>query len=141
MLRSVRQKADLLPAAASSSGKFINSCFKSTSSTHNSKVQPKEQPQSDVETKEISSSSEVEYGVPTRMMASEAFVEAMLAQGVTDMFGIVGSAFMDPLDIFPEAGIRFVSVQHEQNAGHMADGYARATGKHGVCIAQNGPGK
>ena len=48
---------------------------------------------------------------------------------------------MDPLDIFPEAGIRFVSVQHEQNAGHMADGYARATGKHGVCIAQNGPGK
>ena len=47
---------------------------------------------------------------------------------------------MDALDIFPEAGIRFVSVQHEQNAGHMADGYARISGKHGVCIAQNGPG-
>ena len=144
MLRSIRQKADLLPAAASSS-KFINSCFKSTSTSHNSKVQQ----QSDVEKRILTpesfsketSLSEIEYGVPTRMMASEAFVEAMLAQGVTDMFGIVGSAFMDPLDIFPEAGIRFVSVQHEQNAGHMADGYARATGKHGVCIAQNGPGK
>jgi len=79
-------------------------------------------------------------GVPTHMMASEAFVEAMVAQGVTEIFGIVGSAFMDALDIFPEAGIRFVPVQHEQNAGHMADGYARISGKHGVCIAQNGPG-
>jgi len=79
-------------------------------------------------------------GVPTHMMASEAFVEAMVAQGVTDIFGIVGSAFMDALDIFPEAGIRFISVQHEQNAGHMADGYSRISGKHGVCIAQNGPG-
>merc|ERR1712080_293325 len=69
-------------------------------------------------------------------MASEAFVEAMVAQGVTDIFGIVGSAFMDALDIFPEAGIRFISVQHEQNAGHMADGYSRISGKHGVCIAQ-----
>merc|ERR1712080_174332 len=73
-------------------------------------------------------------------MASEAFVEAMVAQGVTDIFGIVGSAFMDALDIFPEAGIRFISVQHEQNAGHMADGYSRISRKHGVCIAQNGPG-
>lgn len=79
-------------------------------------------------------------GVPTKMMASEAFVETLVAQGVTDITGIVGSAFMDALDLFPDAGIRFVSVQHEQNAGHMADGYARASGKHGVCIAQNGPG-
>ena len=38
---------------------------------------------------------------------------------------------MDPLDLFPAAGIRFVSVQHEQNAVHMADGYARASGKTG----------
>lgn len=80
-------------------------------------------------------------GVPTKMMGSEAFVETLVAQGVTDVIGIVGSAFMDALDLFPEAGIRFVSVQHEQNAGHMADGYARASGRHGVCIAQNGPGR
>lgn len=82
----------------------------------------------------------VPQNVPIRMTASEAFVETLLAQGVTNVFGIVGSAFMDALDLFPEAGIRFVSVQHEQNAAHMADGYARASGKHGVCTAQNGPG-
>jgi sulfoacetaldehyde acetyltransferase len=74
------------------------------------------------------------------MMGSEAFVETLVRQGVTDVIGIVGSAFMDALDLFPEAGIRFVSVQHEQNAVHMADGYSRISGKHGVCIAQNGPG-
>jgi sulfoacetaldehyde acetyltransferase len=74
------------------------------------------------------------------MSASEAFVETLVAHGVTDVFGIVGSAYMDALDIFPAAGIRFWSVAHEQNAAHMADGYARASGRHGVCIAQNGPG-
>src|SRR5258708_30418560 len=47
---------------------------------------------------------------------------------------------MDAHDLFPLAGIRFISVAHEQNAAHMADGYSRVTGKHGVCIAQNGPG-
>ena len=75
-----------------------------------------------------------------RMTPSEAFVETLRAQGVKDTFGIVGSAYMDAHDLFPLAGIRFVSVAHEQNAAHMADGYARVTGRHGVCIAQNGPG-
>lgn len=75
-----------------------------------------------------------------KMTASEAFVETLASQGVTEVFGIVGSAFMDALDIFPGAGIRFVPVAHEQGAIHMADGYARVSGRHGVCIAQNGPG-
>jgi sulfoacetaldehyde acetyltransferase len=75
-----------------------------------------------------------------RMTPSEAFVETLVAQGVTDVFGIVGSAYMDALDLFPAAGIRFVMVAHEQGAAHMADGYARVSGRHGVCIAQNGPG-
>ena len=75
-----------------------------------------------------------------KMTASEAFVETLASQGVTEVFGIVGSAFMDALDIFPGAGIRFVPVAHEQGAVHMADGYARVSGRHGVCIAQNGPG-
>src|SRR5579862_3259755 len=75
-----------------------------------------------------------------RMTPSEALVETLAAQGVRDIFGIVGSAFMDALDIFPAAGIRFIPVAHEQGAAHMADGYARVSGKHGVCIAQNGPG-
>lgn len=74
------------------------------------------------------------------MTPSEALVETLAANGVTDVFGIVGSAFMDALDIFPAAGIRFIPVVHEQGAGHMADGYARVSGRHGVCIAQNGPG-
>ena len=77
---------------------------------------------------------------PQKMAPSEALVETLAAQGVTHVFGIVGSAFMDALDIFPAAGIRFVPVAHEQGAIHMADGYARASGRHGVCIAQNGPG-
>ncbi len=76
----------------------------------------------------------------TRMTASEAFVETLVAQGVTDVFGIVGSAYMDALDIFPAAGIRFIPTVHEQGAAHMADGYARVSGRHGVCIGQNGPG-
>jgi len=76
----------------------------------------------------------------TRMTSSEAFVEQLVAEGVTDIFGIVGSAYMDALDIFEPAGIRFISVAHEQNAAHMADGYARSTNRHGVCVGQNGPG-
>ncbi|HWZ74859.1 MAG TPA: sulfoacetaldehyde acetyltransferase [Casimicrobiaceae bacterium] len=74
------------------------------------------------------------------MTPSEAFVETLVAQGVTEVFGIVGSAYMDALDLFPLAGIRFISVAHEQGGGHMADGYSRVSGRHGVCIAQNGPG-
>jgi len=77
---------------------------------------------------------------PTRMTPSEAFVETMVAQGVDTMFGIMGSAFMDAMDIFAPAGIRLIPVVHEQGAGHMADGYSRVSGRHGVIIGQNGPG-
>ena len=76
----------------------------------------------------------------TRMTTSEAFVETMAANGVTDIFGIMGSSFMDAMDIFAPAGIRLIPVVHEQGAGHMADGYARVSGRHGVVIGQNGPG-
>ena len=75
-----------------------------------------------------------------KMTPSEAFVETLVANGVTDVFGIMGSAFMDAMDIFAPAGIRLVPVVHEQGAGHMADGYARVSGRHGVVIGQNGPG-
>ena len=76
----------------------------------------------------------------TRMTPSEAFVETMVANGVTTAFGIMGSAFMDAMDIFAPAGIRLVPVVHEQGGAHMADGYARVSGRHGVVIGQNGPG-
>ena len=72
-----------------------------------------------------------------RMTPSEAFVETLVANGVTDMFGIMGSAFMDAMDIFAPAGIRLVPVVHEQGAGHMADGYARVSNRHGVVIGPN----
>ncbi|MCK9516251.1 MAG: sulfoacetaldehyde acetyltransferase [Ottowia sp.] len=75
-----------------------------------------------------------------KMTPSEAFVETLVAQGVTEMFGIMGSAFMDAMDIFAPAGIRLIPVVHEQGGAHMADGYARASGRHGVVIGQNGPG-
>ncbi|MGO1765865.1 MAG: sulfoacetaldehyde acetyltransferase [Advenella sp.] len=75
-----------------------------------------------------------------KMTPSEAFVETMVANGVTNIFGIMGSAFMDAMDIFAPAGIRLIPVVHEQGGAHMADGYARVSGRHGVVIGQNGPG-
>ncbi len=75
-----------------------------------------------------------------KMTPSEALVETMVAEGVKNVFGIVGSAYMDALDLFPDAGIRFIPVAHEQAATHAADGLARITGKPQVCIGQNGPG-
>ena len=75
-----------------------------------------------------------------KMTPSEAFVETLVANNVEVIFGIMGSAFMDAMDIFKPAGIELVPVVHEQGSAHMADGYARASGRHGVCIGQNGPG-
>ena len=75
-----------------------------------------------------------------KMTPSEAFVETLVANDVRHIFGIMGSAFMDAMDIFAPAGITLIPVVHEQGAGHMADGYARASGRHGVVIGQNGPG-
>jgi sulfoacetaldehyde acetyltransferase len=75
-----------------------------------------------------------------KMTPSEALVETMAAEGVKEVFGIVGSAYMDALDLFPAAGIRFISVAHEQAACHAADGLARVTGRPQACIGQNGPG-
>ncbi|WP_026380340.1 sulfoacetaldehyde acetyltransferase [Afifella pfennigii] len=75
-----------------------------------------------------------------RVSGSEAFTEALRLEGVEVIYGIVGSAFMDPLDIFARAGIRFVQVRHEQSAALMAEGYGRAKGVPGLCIGQNGPG-
>lgn len=75
-----------------------------------------------------------------KMTPSEAIVETLVAEGVEHLTGIVGSAFMDMLDLFPAAGIKFIPVRHEQTAAHMEDAYSRVTGKCGVCTGQNGPG-
>ena len=56
----------------------------------------------------------------SKMTASEAFVETMVSNGVKDIFGIMGSAFMDAMDIFEPAGIRLVPVVHEQGAAPVS---------------------
>ena len=82
----------------------------------------------------------VEKGKIMKMTPSEAIVETLVAEGVKDMYGILGSAFMDMLDLLPTAGIRFLPVRHEQSSAHIADAYTRVTGVAGVVIGQNGPG-
>jgi sulfoacetaldehyde acetyltransferase len=76
------------------------------------------------------------------MTPSEALLEQSDAEDTEVIFGLVGLAFMDVLDLLPAVGIRCFPVRHEQNAAHMAGGYAQALcgRKPGVCIAQNGPG-
>ena len=75
-----------------------------------------------------------------KMTTEEAFVKVLQMHGIQDAFGIIGSAFMPISDLFPKAGITFWDVAHECNGGYMCDGYTRASGKMGMCIAQNGPG-
>jgi sulfoacetaldehyde acetyltransferase len=75
-----------------------------------------------------------------RMTTEEAFVKVLQMHGIEHAFGIIGSAFMPISDLFPQAGIRFWDTAHEGNAGMMADGYSRASGRMAMCIAQNGPG-
>ena len=75
-----------------------------------------------------------------KMTPSEAMAEVLVNEGITHVGGIMGSAYMDLLDLFPAAGIDFISVRHEQTAGHMEDAYCRLTGRAGVVVGQNGPG-
>ena len=75
-----------------------------------------------------------------RMTTEEAFVKVLQMHGIEHAFGIIGSAMMPISDLFPAAGITFWDCAHEGNAGMMADGYTRATGKMCMAIAQNGPG-
>ena len=75
-----------------------------------------------------------------RMTTEEAFVKVLQLHGIDQAFGIIGSAFMPISDLFPKAGITFWDVAHECNAGYMADGYTRVTGRMAMCIGQNGPG-
>ena len=75
-----------------------------------------------------------------KMTTEEAFVKVLQMHGIEHAFGIIGSAMMPISDLFPQAGIKFWDAAHECNAGMMADGYTRATGKMSMMVAQNGPG-
>ncbi len=77
-----------------------------------------------------------------RMLGSEAIIRSLEAEGVEICWGIPGGAILPLYDAFMaiDHSIEHVLVRHEQGAGHMAQGYARATGNVGVCIATSGPG-
>ena len=72
--------------------------------------------------------------------ASEVFVECLEAEGVRYVFGIPGEETLDLSESLSDSSIQFVPVRHEQGGAHAADGYARATGKVGVCMGTSGPG-
>ena len=71
---------------------------------------------------------------------AEIVIDALQREGCEVMFGYIGGSVLDIFDELPKSKIKFVMVRHEQGAAHMADGYARASGKVGVCIATSGPG-
>ncbi|MCC2671556.1 MAG: Acetolactate synthase large subunit [Armatimonadetes bacterium] len=76
-----------------------------------------------------------------KMRGAKALLEQLKLHGVQVMFGYPGGRVIPLYDaIYEEEEIRHILVRHEQGAGHMAEGYAKVTGKAGVCIATSGPG-
>src|SRR5215210_4351000 len=74
------------------------------------------------------------------MRAVDAIMECLKAEGVEVVFGLPGGANLPTYDAFVDAGIRHVLVRHEAGGGHAAEGYAKETGKVGVCLGTSGPG-
>ena len=77
---------------------------------------------------------------PTRLTGSEIVWATLVGEGVSTVFGYPGGAILPVYDALRKFPIHHVLVRHEQGASHMADGYARASGKVGVAIATSGPG-
>ena len=76
-----------------------------------------------------------------KMTGGQIICESLIKEGVEVIFGILGGAILPLYDTLPQyPRLRHVLVRHEQGAAHAADGYARATGKVGVCMATSGPG-
>ena len=75
------------------------------------------------------------------MTGAEIVIRALKEQGVDTMFGYPGGAVLPIYDaLYGDNDIRHILVRHEQGAGHAAEGYARSTGKPGVCLVTSGPG-
>ena len=75
-----------------------------------------------------------------KLTGAQILWEALVREGVTDVFGYPGGAILPAYDAMLGYPIRHILVRHEQGATHMADGYARASGRVGVAIATSGPG-
>jgi acetolactate synthase-1/2/3 large subunit len=76
----------------------------------------------------------------TRLTGSEIVWATLIGEGVSDVFGYPGGAILPVYDAMRKFPIRHILVRHEQGATHMADGYARASGRVGVALATSGPG-
>jgi acetolactate synthase-1/2/3 large subunit len=76
----------------------------------------------------------------SKMSGAKALIESLERQNVDAMFGILGGAVLPIYDHLCKSKIRHILCRHEQGAAHAADGYARASGKAGVCMATSGPG-
>src|SRR5271170_4155587 len=76
----------------------------------------------------------------TRLTGAEILWATLEGEGVREVFGYPGGAILPAYDALRKFPIRHILVRHEQSAAHMADGYARASGRTGVCIATSGPG-
>src|SRR5277367_6969345 len=77
---------------------------------------------------------------PTRLTGAEIVWATLVGEGVTEVFGYPGGAILPVYDAMRKFPIRHILVRHEQGATHMADGYARASGRVGVALATSGPG-
>jgi len=77
---------------------------------------------------------------PTRLTGAEIIWATLEGEGVRDVFGYPGGAILPVYDAMRKFPIRHILVRHEQGAAHMADGYARASGRVGVAMATSGPG-
>lgn len=71
---------------------------------------------------------------------AQVLIDVLIRKGVEYVFGIPGGAVLPLFDALYDSPIKFILTRHEQGAGHAADGYARATGKVGVCLVTSGPG-
>jgi len=74
------------------------------------------------------------------MQGAKILIESLLKEGVDTIFGYPGGAVIPLFDALYDSPIKFILTRHEQAAAHAADGYARSTGKVGVCVATSGPG-
>ncbi len=75
-----------------------------------------------------------------KLKGAQIFFECLKREGVEVIFGFPGGSILDIYDEMSRADVRHILVRHEQGAAHMADGYARATGRVGVCLVTSGPG-
>ena len=75
-----------------------------------------------------------------KLTGAQALVKSLEMENVDVVFGLPGGAILPVYDPILESPIRHILVRHEQGAGHMAEGYAHATGKPGVAMVTSGPG-